>query len=73
MGFMKTAFATMHLLLLAGILIAQVMILHAMPQPIPTIGEVAQLRKPEERRAALLRQPMVRVSGSVDADVTSMP
>ena len=68
---MKHAFAAVVIVLLGGNLAVQVMILRAMPRPIPTMGELRNLRSPEERREALLRQPMVRVSGSVDADITS--
>jgi hypothetical protein len=49
------------------------MILRSMPPPAPTLGEIMATRNPEERQAALRRQPLVRVSGSVEADVTSMP
>jgi hypothetical protein len=77
---MKTAFATIVTALLLGILATQMMILRSMssiqdsmPAPLPTFGDIRKAKTQSERTATLLRQPLVRVSGSVDAEITSMP
>lgn len=58
------------ILLLASILVVQVLVLHRMPAPLPSVASLQQAATPEAKRALLLRRPMVVVVGSVDVNNT---
>jgi len=58
------------ILLLASTLVVQVLILHRMPDPLPSIASLQQAATPEAKKSLFLRRPMVMVGGSVDVNNT---